>query len=97
MSILERALRLGEAKQFKAYSKRVERIGAWEPELELLDDDVPRSSSPSCASARSTARTSMNLLSESLALTREVGKRRMPMRHFDVQLIGGMVLIDGRR
>jgi len=39
MSILERALRLGEAKQFKAYSKRVERINTWEPELELLEDD----------------------------------------------------------
>ena len=39
MSILERALRLGEAKQFKAYSKRVERINDWEPELELLEDD----------------------------------------------------------
>ena len=39
MSILERALRLGEAKQFKAYSKRVERINDWEPELGVLDDD----------------------------------------------------------
>ena len=40
MSILERALRMGEAKQFKAYSKRVERINNWEPELqELLDDE----------------------------------------------------------
>ena len=39
MSILERALRLGEAKQFNAYSKRVERINAWEAELELLEDD----------------------------------------------------------
>ena len=33
MSILERALRMGEAKQFKTYSKRVERINAWEAEL----------------------------------------------------------------
>ena len=39
MSILERALRMGEAKQFKAYSKRVERINPWEAELELLEDD----------------------------------------------------------
>ena len=39
MSILERALRMGEAKQFRAYSKRVERINDWEAELELLEDD----------------------------------------------------------
>ncbi len=42
MSILDRALRMGEAKQFKAYAKRVERINAWEPELELLEDDELR-------------------------------------------------------
>ena len=45
MSILERALRLGEAKQFKAYSKRVERINQWEPELELLEDEELREES----------------------------------------------------
>ena len=38
MTILDRALRLGEGKQFKQYAKRVDRINAWEPELELLDD-----------------------------------------------------------
>ena len=35
MTILDRALRMGEAKQFKQYEKRVDRINAWEPELEL--------------------------------------------------------------
>ena len=39
MSILERALRMGEAKQFKAYSKRVERINNWEPELQESSDE----------------------------------------------------------
>ena len=42
MSILDRALRMGEARQFKQYAKRVERINAWEPELELLDDEELR-------------------------------------------------------
>ena len=42
MSILDRALRLGEGKQFKGYAKRVEAINNWEPELELLDDDELR-------------------------------------------------------
>ena len=54
------------------------------------------SSSPSCASARATARTLDDLLPESFALTREMGRRKMGMRHFDVQLIGGMVLHDGQ-
>src|SRR6201991_35450 len=96
MSILERALRLGEAKQFKAYAKRVERIGAWEPELELLEDDEIREQ---FAALRERARDGEDLdelLPECFALTREVGKRTMQMRHFDVQLIGGMVLHDGQ-
>ena len=38
MTLLDRALRLGEGKQFKRYAKRVDAINQWEPELELLDD-----------------------------------------------------------
>ena len=39
MSILDRALRVGEAKQYKQYADRVDRINAFEPELELEDED----------------------------------------------------------
>src|SRR3954470_15757734 len=96
MSILERALRMGEAKQFKAYSKRVERINDWEPELlESSDDELKEQ----FAELRERARDGEDLeelLPESFALTREVGRRQMQMRHFDVQLIGGMVLHDGQ-
>src|SRR5215212_811616 len=95
MSILERALRMGEAKQFKAYSKRVERINDWEPELLESTDDELREA---LAELRERAREGEpleELLPESFALTREMGRRTMGMRHFDVQLIGGMVLHDG--
>src|SRR5829696_5769520 len=96
MSILERALRLGEAKQFKAYSKRVERINAWEAELELLEDDELKEQFAELRERVQNGELSIEeALPESFALTREVGKRRMNMRHFDVQLIGGMVLNDG--
>src|SRR4051812_27067081 len=96
MSILERALRLGEAKQFKAYAKRVERIGAWEPELELLEDEELRAQFAALRERADNGESLDDLLSEAFALTREVGKRTMGMRHFDVQLIGGMVLHDGQ-
>jgi preprotein translocase subunit SecA len=96
MSILERALRLGEAKQFKAYSKRVERINAWEAELELLEDEELKEQFAELRDRVQNEGLSIEeALPESFALTREVGKRRMAMRHFDVQLIGGMVLNDG--
>src|SRR5918998_1783950 len=96
MSILERALRLGEAKQFKAYSKRVERINAWESELELLEDDEIREQFAQLRERAQEGEDLDELLAESFALTREVGRRTMQMRHFDVQLIGGMVLHDGQ-
>src|SRR4051794_7177706 len=97
MSILERALRMGEAKQFKAYSKRVERINAWESELELLEDDELREQFADLRTRVQEEGLSLDeALAESFALTREIGRRTMSMRHFDVQLIGGMVLHDGQ-
>src|SRR3954468_14227061 len=97
MSILERALRMGEAKQFKAYQKRVERIGAWEPELELLDDEELKEQFARLRTRVQEEGESLDeVLPEAFALTREVGRRTMGMRHFDVQLIGGMVLHDGQ-
>ena len=97
MSILERALRMGEAKQFKAYAKRVERINAWEPELELLEDDELKEQFAALrARVQEDGEPLDEVLAESFALTREIGRRTMGMRHFDVQLIGGMVLHDGQ-
>src|SRR5919107_1073169 len=97
MSILERALRLGEAKQFKAYQKRVERINEWEAEIELLEDDEIREQFAELRQRVQEEGLSLDeALPESFALTREVGRRTMAMRHFDVQLIGGMVLHGGQ-
>src|SRR5215212_6998323 len=95
MSILDRALRLGEAKQFKQYAKRVDLINAWEPELELLDDEELRESADALRERARNGEPLEDLLPETFALVREVSKRRMGMRHFDVQMIGGMVLHDG--
>ena len=97
MSILERALRMGEAKQFRAYSKRVDRINDWESELELLEDDELKEQFAELKSRVQEEGESLDdVLGEAFALTREVGRRTMAMRHFDVQLIGGMVLHDGQ-
>ena len=97
MGILERALNVGEAKQFKEYEKRVARIGAFEPELELESDDELRERIDALRErAPGRASPSTTLLPECFAIVREAGKRTMGMRHFDVQLIGGMVLHGGK-
>ena len=95
MSILQRALHVGEAKKFKTYEKRVARINAFEPELELESDDELRARMDALRERARNGESLDELLYESFAITREAGKRTMGMRHFDVQLIGGMVLHDG--
>src|SRR5687768_10358711 len=95
MSILQRALHVGESKQFKSYEKRVERINAFEPELELESDEELRARMDALRERARGGESLDELLYESFAITREAGKRTMAMRHFDVQMIGGMVLHDG--
>src|SRR3954465_5254339 len=95
MRLLDRALRAGESKQFKQYEKRVALINAFEPELELESDDELRERFDALRERAAGGESLDELLPEPFAITREVGKRTMGMRHFDVQLIGGMVLHGG--
>src|SRR4051794_40380475 len=95
MSILDRALRMGEGKQFRQYAKRVELINAWEPELELMDDDELREQFATLRERAKSGESLEDLLPETFAIVREAGRRTMNMRHFDVQMIGGMVLHSG--
>src|SRR5687768_3828853 len=95
MTILDRALRVGESKKFKDFEKKVELINAFEPELELESDDELRDRYAALRERHLNGEPLDELLYESFALTREAGKRALGQRHFDVQLIGGMVLHDG--
>src|SRR5918996_4185966 len=89
MGLLDRALNIGESKQFREYEKRVERINAYEPELELESDDELRERFGELRERADGGESLDDLLPETFAVVREVGKRTMGMRHFDVQLIGG--------
>ncbi len=95
MSFLDRALRMGEAKKFKTYEQRVGRINLFEEELEHCDDAELREAADELRNRARSGESLDELLYECFALVREAGKRAMGMRHFDVQMIGGMVLHDG--
>src|SRR6185295_10458732 len=95
MGILEKALNLGESKRFKEYEKRIARIAAFEPELELESQDELRERIVALRERVANGESLEDLLPETFAVVREAGKRTMGMRHFDVQLIGGMVLHGG--
>jgi preprotein translocase subunit SecA len=94
--LLDRALNAGEAKKFKNYQKRVALIGAFEGELEHDSDEELRARMDELRRRAEDGATLDELLPECFAVVRETGKRKMGMRHFDVQLIGGMALHEGQ-
>ena len=92
---LSKLLNLGEGKQLKLYQRRVQLISTFEEELELDSDAELRERMDALRARAGEGESLDDLLPECFALTREAGKRKMGMRHFDVQLIGGMALHDG--
>jgi preprotein translocase subunit SecA len=75
---------------------RVERINALEDDLQSLSDGALRGRADEYRALLQGGADPDDLLSEVFALVREAGRRRLGMRHFDVQLMGGMVLHEGK-
>jgi preprotein translocase subunit SecA len=80
-------------KQFRAV---VAKINALEPQFEALDDAALRAKTAEFRQRLEQGSTLDDLLPEAFAAVREAGKRTLRMRHFDVQLIGGMTLHQGK-
>jgi preprotein translocase subunit SecA len=78
------------------YRARVEAINAMEPALQKLSDDELRAKTAELKQRLADGAKLDDLLEEAFALVREASVRTIGLRHFDVQLIGGMVLQDGR-
>jgi preprotein translocase subunit SecA len=74
----------------------VEAINALEPELEILSDDALRARTDDFRKQIADGADLDSLLAPAFATVREAAKRTLGQRHFDVQLIGGMVLHEGR-
>jgi preprotein translocase subunit SecA len=80
----------------KAYTKTTHRINAYEPEVQGLSDEALRLKTDIFRERLDKGETLEDLLPEAFATVREAARRVLDMRHFDVQLIGGMVLHDGK-
>lgn len=76
--------------------KAVGKINVWEPEFEKLTDDELRAKTDEFKQRLADGETLDDLLPEAFAVVREAAKRTIGQRHFDVQMIGGMVLHQGR-
>ena len=81
-------------RQVKKYRPLVDKINAMEPELQALSDEQLRAKTDEYRQAFQSGTSLKDLLVPAFATVREAAKRSMGMRHFDVQLIGGMVLND---
>jgi preprotein translocase subunit SecA len=80
----------------KTYRRTVEQINALEPTLEKLSDTELAAKTAHFKERIAQGATLDDLLPEAFAVVREAGKRTLKMRHFDVQLIGGMALHEGK-
>ncbi|MBK1734347.1 preprotein translocase subunit SecA [Halorhodospira abdelmalekii] len=79
----------------KRLRKRVEKINAWESQLAALSDEQLRAKTPAFKERLAAGERLDDLLEEAFAVVREASKRTLGLRHFDVQLLGGMVLHQG--
>jgi len=80
----------------KQYAQTAKAINALEPQMQALSDQELAAKTPEFKQRIANGESLDSLLPEAFAVVREAGKRVLEMRHFDVQLIGGMALHDGK-
>ena len=80
----------------KQYRKTVAKINAREAEIQALSDEALQAKTAEFKQRLANGATLESMLEEAFAVCREASRRVLGMRHFDVQLIGGMVLHEGK-
>ena len=96
MGFFTKLLSMGEDKPLKNYQKVVEGINALEPTMEAKSDEELSHMTVELRERLDQGETLDDVLPEAFAAVREASKRTLGLRHFDVQLIGGMALHDGK-
>lgn len=94
--LINKVLRFGEGRGMKQRVQRAERINALEPGMQDLSDAGLRERADSIRARLADGATTDEVLDETFALVREASWRTLGMRHYDVQLVGAMVLDEGR-
>ena len=93
---LSKLLTLGEGRQMKNYEATVERINGLESEMQARSDEELRALTAAFRARAEAGEGLKAILPEAFAAVREASVRTLGLRHFDVQLIGGMALNDGQ-
>ena len=87
---------MGEGRKVKVLQQRVEAVSALEPEMEKLHDSDLKAKTDEFRERLAGGETIDDLLPEAFAVVREVSRRTLEMRPFDVQIMGGIVLHEGK-
>jgi preprotein translocase subunit SecA len=96
MSLLTQIFGSRNQRLLKQYQKTVREINALEPSMEKLSDEQLQAKTPELKARIANGETLDAILPEAFAVCREASKRVLKMRHFDVQLVGGMTLHYGK-
>ena len=96
MSILNKIFKSYSEKEVKRIMPLVEKINGLEEEMSKLKDSELREKTNYFKKQLEEGKTLDDILPEAFAVVREASKRVLGMRHFDVQLIGGIILHQGR-
>jgi len=96
LGFLKRFLGDNNDKEIARYQKVVEKINSLEPAMQNLTDDKLTGYTAKFKERLANGETLDDILPEAFAVTREASRRVLGMRHFDVQMIGGMCLHEGR-
>lgn len=96
MGFLEKVFGSYSDKEIKKIMPIVNKINSLEPEIEVLSDEELRAKTDEFKARLADGATLDDILPEAFAVVREASKRVLGLRHFDVQLIGGIVLHQGR-
>ncbi len=95
-ALLSKVFGSSNERRIRSYRPRVDEINALEKELEALSDEALRARTDEFKRQLADGKTLDDILVQAFATVREASKRTLGQRHFDVQLIGGMVLHEGR-
>ena len=93
---LTKLLKVGEGKNLKRYEELIKAVNDLEEGISSLSDEELSAKTAEFKKRHNNGESLESLMSESFAVVRETAKRKIDMRHFDVQIMGGAVLFEGK-
>ena len=96
MGFLDNLFNMADKREIKAFSKVADKIDAMEPKFEAMTNKELKNMTNIFKERLAKGETLDDILPEAFATVREASKRVLGLRHYNVQLIGGMVLHQGR-